>query len=497
MKETISANSPVKNRTSTELTGRRKTAGINRSRSRLFIGWIVALVAVIAIGATIWFAVSHGIMAARQAAERNKIKPLPVTVATAIRSSVPIEIRSIGNVVAYSVVNVTPQVSGQLVAVHFAQGQMVKKGDLLFEIDPRVYQAALAQTEGTIQKDRAQIQAAQANKAKDEAQIGQVQATVAKDQAQARFAAVEKKRYAGLSQQGAVSSEQADQMNTNSQAAESVTAADRKQLETARAVVRSDQASVATAKGTLGADQGMDSNAHVQLGFCRIYSPLDGRTSSLNVYPGNVVSPGPQAPLVSISQVKPIYVSVAIPEQYLAEVRRSQALGTLKMQALIEGVKSDPVDGTISFIENTVNTTTGTILLRAVFPNTDGRLYPGQFVDVVLNMPPAGQTIVVPARAVQATQQGQSVWVVRDGKASLVTVEVGQTFGELASIDRGLQQGDVVVTAGQMELTPECAVRIETPGGSGGGARNMVRESGKGDARYGGKPESPARGFGK
>lgn len=467
MKEQIESNVLLKNRTSAEHVKGANLMQTYGTRSKSFLSWILIVLAVVAVGVAIWFFISQGNVSASQASDHNKVKQTPVNVATATLNSVPIEVRSIGNVLAYSVVNVTPQVSGQLLNVHFTQGQMVKKGDLLFDIDPRVYQAALVQAEGTIEKDNAQIQAAEANKAKDEAQVGQAQAALAKDLAQGRFASTEKYRYSSLAGQGAVSREQSDQMNTNSQAADATIASDRKAIENAQAVVRADQAAINTAKGTLAADQGTAANARVQLSFCKIYSPLDGRTSSLNVYQGNVVAPGVQAPLVSIAQVTPIYVTVAIPEQYLAEVRRSQSLGTLKMQALIEGVKSDPVNGTISFIENTVNTTTGTIMLRAMFPNSDGRLYPGQFVDVILTMPPAGQTVVVPARAVQATQQGQSVWVVRDGKSVLTPVEVGQTFGEMASINSGLKPGDVVVTDGQMQLTPDSPVRIQAQGSDG------------------------------
>src|SRR5262249_18499182 len=161
-------------------------------------------------------------------------------------------------------------------------------------------------------------------------------------------------------------------------------------------------------------------------------------------------------------QVTPIYVTVNIPEQYLNDVRRAQQAGTLTMQALIEGKKADAVDGTISFMENTVNTSTGTIMMRASFSNETSHLYAGQFVDVVLTMPPSGDSIVVPSRAVQTTQQGNSVWVLQpNGTVALVPVQTAQTQGEQTAIISGISAGAVVVTDGQMNLVPGAPVRVE------------------------------------
>lgn len=389
-------------------------------------------------------------------------RAVPVNVATAKLSEVPIEIRSIGNVTPYSVVNVTPQVNGQLSKVFFTQGQLVKKGDLLCQIDPRPYQASLDQAEGNVARDKAQIKAAEANMAKDQAQIGQLEANLTKDTAQLSYASRQKVRYHELVQEGAVSHEQSDQMNMNEAQAQATLQADNKAIENARAVVRSDLAQIETARGTLRADQGAAENARIQLGWTQIRSPIDGRTGSLNVYEGNVVTANTGSPIVTIAQVKPIYVTVTVPEQYLNDVRRAHQAGTLKMVALIGGKKTDAVGGTISFMENTVNTTTGTIMLRASFNNADEHLYPGQFVDVVLTMPPGGTSVVVPSRAVQATQQGRSVYVLKNnGRVELTPVTVGQTFAESAAITNGLSAGDVVVTDGQLQLTPGAKVRVQ------------------------------------
>jgi multidrug efflux system membrane fusion protein len=397
----------------------------------------------------------------------KKDHSIPVTVATAQVSAIPLEVRTIGNVTPYSVVNITPQVSGQLIGVYFKQGQPVKKGDLLFQIDPRPYQAALDQANGNVEKDKAQIEAAQANMAKDEANVGQLQANLKKDMSQLVYATAEKQRYTELVDEGAVSHEQADQMTNSWAQAQATIQADHKAIDNGRAVVSADKAQIDTARGTLAADSGVAENARIQLGWTKIYSPIDGRASSLSVYEGNNVTAGANStPLCTINQVEPIYVTANVPEQYLDDVRRAQQAGSLKMQALLEGAKTDAVDGTIAFLENTVNTSTGTIMLRASFNNGTQHLYPGQFVDVSLVMPPSGKSVVVPSQAVQTTQQGQSIYVVQpDGSVALKPVQIGQTRGDQTAITSGLQAGAQVVTDGQMNLTPGAKVRI-MPGSS-------------------------------
>lgn len=394
--------------------------------------------------------------------DKKKDRQVPVTVATAMSQVVPIEVHTIGNVLAFSTVNVTPQVTGQLTKVDFTQGQFVKKGDLLFQIDPRQYQATLDQALGNVAKDTAMIQSAKANMAKDKATIGQFEANLKKDKASLAYADLEKSRYATLVNQGVVSHEQSDQYNTNAATADATIQADQKAIENARAVVQGDQAAIDTAKGTLEADQGVADNAKLQLSWTTIRSPMDGRTSSLNVYEGNIVNPTGAMPLCSINQVDPIYVTVAVPEQYLNDLRRSQQDGTLKLQALIEGRKTDYVDGTISFMENTVNTSTGTIAMRASFANKDFRLYPGQFVDVIISMPPKGPSVTVPTRAVQNTQQGTSVYIVQsDNSVKLTTIKAGQASGDFTAVQEGVNVGDVVVTDGQLQLSPGAKVQIQ------------------------------------
>jgi membrane fusion protein, multidrug efflux system len=403
-------------------------------------------------------------------AKTKKDAAVPITVSTAKQQVVPIEIRSIGNVLPYSVINVVPQVGGQLRDVHFTQGQYVKKNDLLFQIDPSQYKAALQQAMGNVDKDKAQIEMAQANMSKDQANVGQLRANLSKDQAQLKYAKTEMGRYVTLQQEGAVSSEQRDQIDTNASTAMATIEADQKAIENAQSVVKADKAAIDTARGTLAADQAQADNTRIQLSWCQIRSPIDGRTGSLNVYQGNVVMANATQPLVTIDQVKPIYVTFTVPEQYLDEVRSSMGNQSLMVQVQVEGVKKNAPQGAVSFLENTVNTQTGTVVMRASFPNTELRLFPGQFVDVIVTMPPVGNTVVVPVTALQTTQQGTAVYVVKpDNTVTFCPVEVERTAHDLAAIGKGIQAGDVVVTDGQLQLTPGAKVKIVTDAAKTGG----------------------------
>jgi multidrug efflux system membrane fusion protein len=433
-------------------------AGQNRlSWKKLLILLVVVLGS--AGGIFAWF---HAQEEAKTAAEQNAKKAVPVTVALAETRSVPIEIRNIGNVAPFSIVNVIPQVGGQISKVCFTQGQFVKKDELLFQIDPRPYQAAVDQAEGNVAKDKGNVSSAQANLAKDIAALGQLQANMDRDLAQARYAKIEMNRYQGLVTQGAVSHEQSDQTNTNSVVAEATVQADRKTIENAKAVIEADKAAIRTALGTLEADEAVADNARVQLGWTEIRSPIDGRTGVLNVYQGNVVTLNNQTPLVSISQIQPIYVNFSVPEQYLAEVRAASKTNTLTVNALIEGQKTDIVQGDVSFVDATVNTSTGSIMLRGQFSNEDKRLWPGQYVDVIVTLPGGNDTTVIPSRAIQTSQQGQSVYVMKpDHTVDFVTVTVDRTYGEWSVISKGVSPGDTVVTDGQLQLQPGSQVTIK------------------------------------
>lgn len=335
---------------------------------------------------------------------------MPVVVATVTQKTIPVQLSAIGDVQPYSTVSVKAQVSGELTRVYFAEGQDVQRGELLFTIDHRPFEAALRQAE----------------------------ANLAKDTAQAKNAEVEAQRYAGLVTKGFISQEQYDAAHATAAAL--------------AATMRADQAAVATAK--------------LQLAYCSIRSPIDGRTGSLLVHQGNLVKAN-DAPLVTINQMTPIYVAFAVPEQYLAEIKRYQIHGLLKVEATIPGGSDDPQDGkrldngALTFIDNAVAPGTGTIQLKATFPNKTRALWPGQFVRVVLTLTSQPNTIVVPSQAIERGQTGQYVFVVKpDHTVESRPVVVSREVGTETAIAQGLHAGEQVVTDGQLRLVPGARVAI-------------------------------------
>ena len=329
--------------------------------------------------------------------------PVPVTVATVAGKSVPLQVRAIGNVETYSTVGVKSQIGGLLVRVHFKEGQDVKKGDLLFTIDPRPYETALRQTEANLAKDNAQLENAR----------------------------VEVNRYAELVKKGYVAQEQYDQIRTNAAALEATVNASRAAVE----------------------------NAQLQLKYCYIYSPLTGRTGDLITNEGNLIKAN-DVSMVVINQIQPVYVNFSVPEQGLSEIKKYVSDGKLKVDAFLSISDKDPETGVLTFIDNSVDITTGTIKLKASFENIDKRLWPGQFVNVILTLKTQHDAIVVPSQAVQTGQQGQFVFVVKEGSAELRPVSVGITYEDIVVIESGLVPGEQVVTDGQMRLMPGAKVEI-------------------------------------
>jgi multidrug efflux system membrane fusion protein len=387
---------------------------------------------------------------------------VPVSIAKAKLQTLPLEIRNIGNVESFSVVNVIAQVGGQLTDVYFKQGQYLKKGDLLFQIDPRPYEAQLAQAEANVARDKSQINSAQANLEKDMATVRQGQANLDKDMASQKYADVEVGRYISLVNEGAVSHEQSDQVKTNSETARATVASDTAVIENAKAVIDSDKAAIMTARANLNADKAAADNLRIQLGFTKIYSPVNGITGALNVYQGNVVRANDTTPLVTINQIQPIYVTCSVPETYLSALRESISEGTITVSARVGGDKKNTISGgALSFIDNTVDKTTGTIRLRATFPNENKLLWPGEFTDVIVNLPGAKPQMVVPTSAIVNDQQGQSVFIVRaDNTVDLVPVQVDRTYGENSIVSEGIKEGDTVVIDGQLKLLPGSAVDV-------------------------------------
>jgi multidrug efflux system membrane fusion protein len=328
-------------------------------------------------------------------------RPIAVRAAPAVEKPVAIEVQAVGRVVSSQSVQIRPQVSGTLVATPFAEGQWVRKGDVLVEIDRRPYQAALAEATAKLAQDK-------------------VRAENARDDA-ARYAELVQKEY--------------------------VT---RQQYELARATAAALDAQVA-------ADEAAVQRAQLNLEYCTIRAPLSGRTGKRRVDPGNLVAAGAPEPLLTIEQVKPVFVEFSIPERHLETLRGRQGAGApVRVRA-----GGDELSGTLAFIDNAVDPATGTVLLRARFPNDDERLWPGQTVEARLQVAERERAVVVPASAVASGQQGDYAYVVTpEKKAQLRTVVVEQTGASEAVIAKGISAGELVVTEGQLKLRPDAAVEI-------------------------------------
>lgn len=388
--------------------------------------------------------------------------PVPVGVAGVEQRIVPLEATAVGNVQAYTSVGVKSQIAGQIVQVHFTEGRDVKRGDLLFTIDPRPTEAALRQSEATVGKDVAQLRQAEAALAQRRAEVTQALANLERDRAQMENARVQEQRYRELMERDLIAREQYDQLRTNLAALQATEEAGRAAVENARAAVRAAEAAVENARAAIKADEAMVDVARLQHAYTTIRAPMDGRTGNLLVQAGNVVKSNEDSPLVVIAQVHPIYVSFSVPEVHLAAIKKYGGGGGLKVEAVIDGGQRRAA-GILTFINNTVDPNTGTIQLKATFPNRDDALWPGQFVDVSLTLT-AENAVVVPAQAVQAGQQGPFVFVVKpDLTVESRRVKVGRRLPRELVIDEGLTAGERVVTDGQLRLVPGARVEIKPP----------------------------------
>jgi len=331
----------------------------------------------------------------------------PVLVAQAIQTNLPVQIQPepVGHVMAYSSVTVRPQIGGVLQQVHFKEGQEVKKGDLLFTIDPRPAQAALKQA----------------------------QANLARDTAQLKNAKIQFDREQKLFGQKLVSQDEFD----------------------------TSKAGMDALAGTVAADEAAVTNATLNLEFTEIRAPFDGRTGSLQFHEGNVVK-APDDTLLTINQIHPIYVQFAVPEQFLPEIQNEMRGKTLAVRASFENMNAPP-QGELTFVDNAVDMTTGTILLKATFPNEDNALWPGQFVHIVLTLSELTNAVVVPSQAVQTGQSGQFIYVVKpDQTVEQRPVTIGITFQNETVMQKGLKAGETVVTDGQLRLSPGVKVSIKS-----------------------------------
>jgi multidrug efflux system membrane fusion protein len=385
---------------------------------------------------------------------------VPVGAATAVQRSVPVQVVTVGTVQAYTTVGVKSQVAGQIEQVHFTEGQEVRRGDLLFTIDPRPLQASVRQTEATVARDRAALRQAEAASAQRRAEVAQALANLERAEAQLTNARVQEERYAALLKQELIAREQYDQVRTALAALQATVNADRAAVDNARASARAAEAMVDSARAAILANEAMVETARLQLAYTTIRAPMDGRTGNLLVQGGNVVKSTEDNPLVVIAQIRPIYVSFAVPEQHLTAVQKYRAQGALKVQAVLDGGRRTVV-GAVTFMNNTVDPSTGTIQLKATFQNTDNVLWPGRFVDVALTLT-SEQAVLVPAQAVQAGQQGSYVFVVKaDSTVESRPVKVGRRLARELVIEQGVKAGEQVVTDGQLRLVPGAKVEVK------------------------------------
>jgi len=330
---------------------------------------------------------------------------VPVSISPVAQEMVPLHLQAIGNVEAYATVSLRARVDGQIVEAGFKEGQRVKKGQVLFKIDPRPYEAALRQAEANALRDAA-----------------------ARDQARSQ-----ERRYQELLEKNFVSKEAYAQIRTNA----------------------------ATADATAGASQAALDNAKLNLEYCTVHAPIEGYAGKIQIQIGNLVRANDVNSLVVINQVQPIYVNFAVPEQRLAEVREYMASGPLPVQALAPGSDRIADTGTLIFVDNAVDPSTGTIRLRARFSNKENALWPGQFVNVSVRLFEQADAIVIPSQAVQTGPQGQYVYVVgQDMVAQVRRITVQRTEGERAIVATGLAKGERVVTRGQLRLGPKTRVQI-------------------------------------
>lgn len=340
-----------------------------------------------------------------------KPQAVPVLVAAVEQKAVPVQLKTIGNVEAYATVAIKARVGGELKQVNFREGQDVHKGDLLFVIDPRPLEAALKEAQARLARDRAL-----AKKAEEDA-----------------------RRYADLIRRDFVSREQYDQARATA--------------ESLAATVKADEVAV--------------DNARLQLSYCYISAPLTGRTGNLKADQGNLIKADADTAMVVINQIQPIYLSFSVPQQHLPEIKKYMAQGPVKVEAVLDREEKHSEEGILTFVNNTVDIATGTILLKATFANQEKRLWPGEFVNVVVTLTTEADAVVVPSQAIQTGQEGTLVFVVKpDLTAETRPVVVGRSLEGQVVVKKGLKAGELVVTDGQLRLVPGAKVELKNQQGA-------------------------------
>jgi multidrug efflux system membrane fusion protein len=371
---------------------------VNLEKDRRGKWWILAPAALAAL-----CALASG--CAKQQAAPPARPPASVTVSKVTQKTMPVEVVAVGNVEAISTVSIRAQVAGEVQQVHFKEGDFVRKGQALITIDPRPYEAALAQAKAALARDKA---------------------TGIYNRAQAV-------RYKTLFEQGVVPAQQVDSFASAADASD--------------AVLNADEAAVKTAE--------------LNLEYCSIDSPIDGRTGAIMVKPGNLVKVA-DVPIVVINQVNPIYVNFTVPQQFWPDIKEHVDQGALRVMATIPQDPGQLLQGTLTFVDNVVDSTTGTIHLRATFQNSQNRLWPGLYVSILLTLSEQPNATVAPVNSIITTQQGSYVYVVKaDKTVEKRTVVPSRTINEDTVVEKGLQPGETIVTDGQVNLVPGAKVAIK------------------------------------
>jgi len=385
---------------------------------------------------------------AQQSFERP---PSPVQVSVAVSQDVPTYLDAIGKTVAREVVSIQPQVSGRITKIHFTDGANVRKGDMLFTIDTRPFEASLRQAQASLSKDGALKKQAEAN--------------LAKEVAQAKWGYAQVERYRTLVEHGVVPREQYEELRAN--------------YESLRANVEAAKANVRSADESIKVDAAAVESAKVQLSYCYIRSPIDGRAGQRLVDLGNVVNPGgsnnnnagtgnENSPssnaLLVIERLDPIYADFTISQGSLTAVQQQMRAGALKAEVRLPDTGGEMVAGQLTFLDNSVQNATGQVTLRATVPNSDHRFWPGRFVNIRLVLNTIHSAVLVPASAPQMSANGSFVYVVKpDSTADQRQVTLGQRQGDLVVVETGVEAGERVVINGQLGVTPGGKVLIEQP----------------------------------
>jgi multidrug efflux system membrane fusion protein len=458
MNENLSADAPATSTGASQVSVA-APAGVRRPRrTRARIVQIVSVVVLVLLLVLLWrFLGNQAATTKGPGAGGGRGEVVPVEMANVTQQDVPIQIKAIGNVEALTTIAVRSQVEGTLLRVGFVPGQEVKKGDLLFSIDSRQLHAALTQAEANLLKAMATVR--------------QGQDIVARDQATANNSRSIVNRDAKLIEAGVISREEYDNALSKLQADD--------------ATVRADQSSVANLVAAQKAEEAAVESARVELSYTTIRAPIAGKTGNLAVTTGNLVRANDTTAMVTITQSAPIYVTFSVPEKDLIRIRQYSGANGFAVQVVIPGDESNPGMGRLSLVDNTVDVSTGMVRLKATYQNDDRRLYPGQFVNVVLTLGTENQAIVVPSQAVQAGQDKSFVYVVKaDSTVEVRTVKTGSTIDNMTVIADGLKPGEQVVTDGQLRLVP--GSKVQQKGGQGQGGNQG------GGGRRGNKPDANA-----